>query len=205
MRFTPARSSECTRRNLRASAASSCAYACSPTRVARRAPAPGDREAARQDLVARALRHGHGLAREQRLVDLEAVGGQQRAVRRHLVARRAAPRRRRGRCPPARTSATAPSRTHACEGGGQQREPVERPLGADLLHDADGGVDHHHEAEERVSRRPREQHRDDEHAQDEVEAREDVLADDAGVAAARRSYARRSSRRARRARRPPRP
>ena len=81
---------------------------------------------------------------------------------------------------PTATSRTSPSRTTRAFGAVSTREPVERALGPQLLHDADAGVRDQHEPEQGVLQRP--DHEDDrEHrAQDRVEPREDVRAHDLG-------------------------
>ena len=67
---------------------------------------------------------------------------------------------------------------HTRAGGGEQGQPVQRPLGPELLDDADQRVADQHEPEERVLDRAH--HQDDrEHAAEQgVETREDVRADD---------------------------
>ena len=61
------------------------------------------------------------------------------------------------------------------------REPVERPLRPELLHDADRRVRDQHEAEQRVLDRARRRRIIDEHpAEERVEPREHVRADDLG-------------------------
>ena len=61
---------------------------------------------------------------------------------------------------------------------GQQREPVEGPLRAELLHDPDHRVRDEHDAEQRVLHRSHEQDQNEHRAEQRVEPGEDVRADD---------------------------
>ena len=62
----------------------------------------------------------------------------------------------------------------------ERGQPVERPLGAQLLPDADAGVGDHDEEEERVAPVGEEQGHDAESDEHDVERRQHVRADDAG-------------------------
>jgi len=65
-----------------------------------------------------------------------------------------------------------------------QRQPGERPPGAQLLEDPDGGVQHEHDAEQGVLERTDDEDHRQQAAQDGVEAGEDVGPEDVGDAAA---------------------
>ena len=67
----------------------------------------------------------------------------------------------------------------------EHREVVERPLGPDLLHDPDERVRHEDDAERRVLDLSHDQDHGEHRAEDCVEPREDVGADDLAVGAAR--------------------
>ena len=70
--------------------------------------------------------------------------------------------------------------------GGQDRQPVQRPLGPQFLRYPDAGVDHQYHPEQRVLRRPDDQDHDEQGAQDRVEPRQHVGPQDLGQAAAGR-------------------
>ena len=133
----PSISSERVSWNRRASAASFAAYDVGADARRLEPPAARDHEAARQHLVARRLVDRVALAGEQRLVDLEPVGG--RAPRRRTGSGRRRAARAGRRAPPLRPRPrrTAPSRTTRATGAFEHREPVERALRAHLLDDAD--------------------------------------------------------------------
>ena len=113
------------------------------------------------------------------------------------------------------TSSTAmsrslPSRMTWARGRVQHGEPVEHALGAQLLDDSDQRVADEHDSEERVLWLPDREDRDQQHAEDRVEAREEVGAKDLaeGAAAAlatvvRSAPARRARRRRQRSILPP--
>jgi hypothetical protein len=134
---------------------------------------PGGDEAARQHLVARSLGQRHRLAGQQRLVDLEGVGGQHRAVSHDL---RALPQLDRVVGHDVLDADVLPlAAPHDRDvGRGEQREPVERPLGPPLLVDADPRVGDEHHAEQCVLVRPDGEDHDQQRAEDGVEAGEDV-------------------------------
>ena len=74
---------------------------------------------------------------------------------------------------------------HRRGGRDQQREAIERPLRAHLLNDPDRRVRHDDAEEQRVARVTEDQGDGPEPGEDQVEHREDVGPDDAGVRAAR--------------------
>ena len=132
-----------------------------------------------QHLVARRLVDRVGLAGEQRLVDLEAAA---RSTSPSTTTSEPAPA---SSTSSSTTSPTATSRDLAvADDPGlrrrQHREPVERALGAQLLHDADAGVRDQHEAEQRVLERPDDEDDREHRAEQRVEPREDVRAHDLG-------------------------
>ncbi len=134
-------------------------------------------ETAGEDPRAEFLVHGVGLAGEQRFVEFESLGLDDDAVDHRLVAgsefddvvEHHVVRRQLGHHPVA-----------ADEGLGlaDDREPVEGPLGADLLHDADGAVEDDQQAEHAVDDRSGGQDDGQQDAEDRVDAGEDVGADD---------------------------
>ena len=95
-------------------------------------------------------------------------------------ARRSRRRRRRRRRPRALVAVAQ----HARARRGEQRELVERPLRAQLLHDADARVDDQHAEEEQVGQLAGGDQRDRAGREDEVEEREQVAPDDRPVAEA---------------------
>ena len=142
------------------------------------APGACDHEGSREDRVADVLHDRIRLAREQRFVDLEPAAVHDGAVDRDLVAR--------GQLDEVADhdllDGGGGRDSLADRGDGRRRqdgETVERLLRPQLLDDADGGVRHHHDAEQRV---PRLAHRDQDHdeqdRQQDVEAGDDVGADD---------------------------
>jgi hypothetical protein len=147
-------------------------------------PGAGDHEAAGHHGVPGPLGHRVGLPGEQRLVELEPVAVQNGAVDGDLIAA--------GQLEHVvqhdllrldlgdRSVADRPGPR-----GGQDRQPVQRPLGADLLRHPDAGVDHEHRAEQRVLGRPDDQHHDEQRAEDRVEPGQHVGAEDLADAAAR--------------------
>ena len=145
----------------------------------------GHHGAAGQHGVAGLLGHRFGLPGEQRLVELEPVGFQHRAVHgdlvpaaqfEHVVQDDAVQRDLGDGAVPDRPGPP----------GGQDRQPVQRPLGPQFLRHPDAGVDHEHHAEQRVLRRPDDQDHDEQGAQDRVEPRQHVGPQDLGQAAAGR-------------------
>ena len=137
----------------------------------------GHDEAPREEHVARPLVDRLGLTAQQRLVDLEPVGLGGDRVDHDLVAEThhedvIADHVRGGDL--ARLSV-------AHDGGGrhaEQREAVEGPLGAQLLDDANRAVGDEDEPEERVLKWADDQNGDEETAEEGVEPREEVGAED---------------------------
>jgi hypothetical protein len=68
--------------------------------------------------------------------------------------------------------------------GGDVGEPVQRPLGLQLLPDADQRVGHQHDAEQRVLRLAPDQDHGQQDTQDQVEPGQDVRPQDLGDRAA---------------------
>lgn len=182
----PLRSSEWTRVKRLASSASCAAYASRPTFVAAKVPPCGDHEAAGHDGVPGALDDRVGLAGEQGLVDLQAVGLHDLAVDHHLVAGAQfddvvehdlrGGHRDGGPVPPDRGPGLA-----------DDGQAVQGLLGAPLLDDADRGVRDDDEAEQAVLDRPHDQDDQEQPADDRVEPREDIRPYDFGHRA-RRPY-----------------
>ena len=147
--------------------------------------AAGHAEAARPHVVAERRADGVGLAGQHRLVELQRreprAAGRRRPPARPARAGRRRPRRR-PRPAPRRVS---PSRMHARARGDEQRQPVELPLGPQLLEDPDRRVDDHDAHEQQVRVLADGDQRDREPDQDQVEQRERVLADDRARRAAR--------------------
>jgi hypothetical protein len=130
-----------------------------------------------------------GLAREQRLVDLQAGGGAHDAIGDDLVAE---PQRDQlvEHDLLDRDVAFGGIADDESAGGIQHGEPVEHALGADLLDDPDQRVADEHDPEERILRLPRGEDGDEQRAEDRVEAREEVGAQDLAERAARALAAR---------------
>ena len=146
----PSISSERVSWNRRASVASFAAYESAPDPRRLEPAGARDDEAAREHLVARGLVERVALAGEQRLVDLEPVGGAHDAVARDLVAGAQLEQvvehdHRRDRDLLDVPVAHDPGTRRV-----QHRELVERPLGPHLLEDADGGVGDEDDAERGV-------------------------------------------------------
>ena len=137
-----------------------------------------DPERAGEQPVADPLADPVGLAGEQRLVDGQPAGVDQRAVGDQLIA---------GLDPDQVAGddlvgaqldhATVADRLRARRD--QQRQPVERLLGLQLLADADRRVDDRDQAEDRIRPQSERQDEDEEAADDRVEQRQDVGDDDA--------------------------
>jgi len=140
---------------------------------------PGDHETARQQAITGPLVHRLGLAGQQRLISLQAragphdpVGDQlvtgahiDQIIGDHLVDGDL----------PRRAVADHPDAGRADHG-----EPVERPLGAQLLPDADQRVGDQHDAEQRVLRLAHGQDHRQQDAQEQVEPGQDVRPQDVG-------------------------
>ena len=142
-----------------------------------------DHDAARQHLGVDRLVDRVRLAGEQRLVELETVGGAHDAVGRNLVARtqleQVVEDDRLDR------ALVEPAVPHdARHRRAQHGEPVEGPLGPDLLHDADQRVRDQDDPEQGVLRCAEHQDHDEQRAEDRVEPGEDVGPDDLAVRAA---------------------
>ncbi len=148
-------------------------------------PRPGDAERAGLHGVAGAPGDRVGLAGEHRLVELQAAGLGERAVGDDLLAR-AEPDRVAGDDVLDEQRALLAVPQHAGARGDEQGEPVELLLGPDLLQDPDPGVDQQDDREDQVRDLSGDDQGDRERAQDQVEQRERVLADDRPVAAAGR-------------------
>ena len=133
--------------------------------------AAGDAERAGLHGVARAPRVGVGLAGEDRLVDLQPAGLEQPPVGDDLVARAQRDRVADDHVVDGHRALLAVAQD-ARAGRGQQREAIERPLGADLLDDADAGVDDDDACEQQVGELARRDQRDGAGRQHEVEQRE---------------------------------
>ena len=131
----------------------------------------------RQHLPVGVLRDGIGLAREGRLVDLQAGGLEQDAVGGNLVA--AAQLQQVVEHHLGHRELVHPSPAHHPGGGGvEQGQAVERSLGPQLLDDADEGVQHQDHGEQGVAEATGGQDRHCQHGEDGVEPGEHVGADD---------------------------
>ena len=138
---------------------------------------PGGDEAAREHPGVRPLVERHRFAGEQRLVHLEGVGGQHRAVGHDLGALGQLDHVVGDHLVDGHLPALAVPR-HLHRRGGQQGQPVEGALRPPLLVDADAGVGHQHDAEQRVLDGSHRQDHHEQPAQDGVEPGEDVGPDD---------------------------
>ena len=154
----PSTSSERVSVNRRASVASLRAYASAPTAVAWNATRARDDDAARQHLGVDRLVDRVGLAGEQRLVDLEAVGGAHDAVGRDLVAGAQLEQVVEHDLLD-RDLVELPVADDARLRGAQHGELVERALGPDLLDDPDQRVGDQDDAEQAVLRDAEDQDR----------------------------------------------
>ncbi len=140
-------------------------------------PGSGHDETARPTLVTRVLRNRVGLTRQQRLVDLQSrrlddftidddlvAGFQHQQVVEHHLSDRDFHRPAVPHCGRLRST--------------QESEAIECALGSQLLNDADRRVDDHHRPEERILYRGHDEDDHEQHRQDQVEAREDVVLQD---------------------------
>ena len=144
------------------------------------AAAAGRREAAAEHLVAEPLADDVALAGELRLVDAD-VARDQPAVEHDLVAGldrdEVAEHELLGR-----DLGDLAGPDHRRRGPREEGDPVERPLGADLLDDPDDDVGRDDAQGHEGVHRPADQHeRDAQREQDVVDEREDVLAQDLRV------------------------
>ncbi len=134
-------------------------------------------EAAREHLVAQVLLDGVGLAREERLVDLEAAHLERLAVHDDLIAglelEHVVEHHRGDRELANRAPAQDPRFRRD-----EHRELVELPLRAQLLHDTHQRVGDQHETEQGVLDRPDDQDHHQEAPEQRVEPRQHVRADD---------------------------
>ena len=143
------------------------------------APRAGHDERSRADLVPRGLADGIGLAGQQGLVHLEAVGPEHLAVDDDLVARHRVHdvvedevRRR---------QLADVARAHRADGRrGQHLEPLQGPLRAELLDDPDRRVRHEHQPEQGIAVFAHGEDHDEHRAEQRVEPREQVGSDDLG-------------------------
>ena len=141
-------------------------------------------ERAGANLLADGPRRRIGLAGEDGLVECEAVAALQPSVAHDLVAgleqHRVALDHRRDA-----NATRLPVADDGRRRRDERRQPVERPLRAHLLRDADHGVGDEDGEEQSVLRLSEDERDDAEDEQDQVEDREDVRDDDAVVRAAR--------------------
>src|SRR6266508_2155697 len=142
--------------------------------------AAGDNEAAGEDLLARALADRLGLAGQHRLVDLEPGRVQHLAVDHHLVARPDLQQVVEHDLADLDLALLAVAE-HGRARRVDQLQPLQRPLGADLLDDAEQGVGHQHDPEQRVLDRPDHQDHRQQRPEQQVEAGDHVGADDLAV------------------------
>ncbi len=136
-----------------------------------------DHETSRQHPVATFLRHRFRLTAEQRLIEFQPIGNDHRRVHRNLITRvqfEDVVEDHRLHRNLGQLTAAHDART----GGGEDGQPVQRPLGPQLLPDADRGIDREHESEQAVLNRPHDKHHRKQRTQDGVEAGEDIRAQD---------------------------
>ena len=111
---------------------------------------------------------GQGLTGEEGLVDLEPAVHLHAPVRHHLVARAQLEHVVHHHLLHGQLDALAVAHG-MCTGSGEHGQPIEGPLGPQLLDDADGGVDHQDQGEHSVLDRPHNQNHHEERPQDGVE------------------------------------
>ena len=144
---------------------------------------PGDHEAARQQPIAGPLVHRLGLPGQQRLIGLHGRAVPHHPVRHQLVAGpqldQIIGHQLLDRDVVRRAIADHPDPRRAEHG-----EPVQRPLGLQLLPDADQRVGHQHDAEQGVLRLAPDQDHRQQDTQNQVEPGQDVRAQDLGDRAA---------------------
>ena len=156
----------------------------SPTALTTYAPAPSTANEPERTSSPRLRDAGVGLAGQDRLVEREPVAALERPVGDDLVALLDQDEVALDDL----VDVDVPRRAVAHDRGvrrDERREPVERPLRAHLLRDADAGVGDEDREEERVLRLAERERQHAEDEQDQVEDREDVGDDDALVGAAR--------------------
>ncbi len=135
-----------------------------------------DHDGTRQHFLARVLGHRLGFTGQQRLVELQAVAGTHGPVGGHLIPRTEI-------AEVAQHDLVDRDLLHLavaddpCLGCGEHREPVERPLRAPLLHDTDQRVEQQHEAEQRVLTLAEDEDEHEHRAENRVEPRQDVRAE----------------------------
>ena len=137
----------------------------------------GGHERAGQRLVAGSLGYRMRFPRQERLVDLEPVGREDHAVDDDLRPRRRVEHVVQHHI----TDRDLPHGAvahHARLRCRQDAEAVERSLRAELLHDPDRGVRHQDESEQRILDRPHDQDQHQHPAEQGVEPRQDVRAND---------------------------
>ena len=153
------------------------------TRGLEASPARDD-DAPRQHLVALLLGDRVGLARQHRLVDLEAVDGAQDPVGRDLISGNEVAEIAEDDVGHRQFPNLAVA--HGARSGRiQNREAVERPLRSILLDDADEHVEQEHDAEERVLAVAEHEDERERGAEDRVEPGENVRPQDLRERAAR--------------------
>ncbi len=159
------------------SAARRWAYASAPTAVAWNVPVPATTIDPESTWSCWSLVHGIGLPGEQRLVDLQAVGLDDLTVSGHLIAGPQSDQVVEHDLAdgPLLLGAVAHHGGRRCV---QHGEAIERPLRSQLLHDPDQRVPDDHQTEQGIGGRADGQHGDEQHAEDGVEAGEDVGPDD---------------------------
>ena len=137
----------------------------------------GHHETPRQHLVARALGHRLGLAAEQSFIEFQALRPEHGRVHGRLVTRPHLDHvaendllHRQLRCRP------VPHDTHSR--GGQDSQAIQRPLGTELLEDADARIGRQHQAEQSILRRPDDHDHHEQRAEDGVEPGEEIRPQD---------------------------
>jgi hypothetical protein len=144
---------------------------------------PGNHEAARQQPIASLFVHRLGLPGEQRLIGLQARAAAYHPVRHELIAGPKIGQVIGDELVDGDLSRRAVA-DHPDPRRAEHGEPVERPLGAQLLPDADQRVGDQHDAEQGVLRLAEGQDHSKQDAQDQVEPGQDVRAQNLGDRAA---------------------
>jgi hypothetical protein len=169
--------------NRRACAASFRAYASAPHPSRLIVARPRDPETARQQAVTGPLVHRLGLTSQQRLIGLQPLAGPHHPIRDQLIAGLQIDQVIGDQVAGSDLARRAVA-DHPDPGRAEHGEPVERPLGVQLLPDADQRVGDQHDAEQRVLRLADDQDHRQQHTQNQVEPGQDVRAQDLGNRAA---------------------
>ena len=141
------------------------------------APRAGHDARARKQLIALFLLDGTRFAGEQRLVDLEARGGQDRPVHAHLIAERQLDNVVEHDVA-SRNDRQGPIAQDTRLRGIHDRQRIQGALCAQLGDDTNHGIDNHHAAEDAIAQVTEQQHDDRRAHDDRVKERQHVLSND---------------------------